>query len=59
MKTEIKKGIDEGVAEQRKQFKKQQADLKKTKSKMIQLENSLKVSAKKYEQANEEIKKLK
>lgn len=59
MKTEIKKGIDEGIAEQKKQFKKQQADLKKTKSKMTQLENSLKVSAKKYEQANEEIKKLK
>jgi hypothetical protein len=59
MKTEIKKGIDQGVAEQKKQFKKQEADLKKTKSKMIQLENSLKVSAKKYEQANEEIKKLK
>jgi hypothetical protein len=59
MKTEIKKGIDEGIAEQKKQFKKQQTDLKKTKSKMLQLENSLKVSAKKYEQANEEIKKLK
>lgn len=59
MKTEIKKGIDQGVAEQKKQFKKQEADLKKTKSKMNQLENSLKVSAKKYEQANEEIKKLK
>ena len=59
MKTEIKKGIDEGVAQQKKQFKKQEADLKKTKNKMLQLENSLKVSAKKYEQANEEIKKLK
>ncbi|MBI1768301.1 MAG: DUF2130 domain-containing protein [Bacteroidetes bacterium] len=59
MKTEIKKGIDQGVQEQKKQFKKQEADLKKTKNKMVQLENSLKVSAKKYEQANEEIKKLK
>lgn len=59
MKAEIKKGIDEGIAEQRKQFKKQQADLKKAKNKMMQLEKSLKISAKKYEQANEEIKKLK
>ena len=59
MTAEIKKGIDEGVAEQKKHFKKQEADLKKTKNKMNQLENSLKVSAKKYEQASEEIKKLK
>ena len=59
MRTEIKKGIDEGVEEQKKEFKKQQVDLKKTKNKMLQLENSLKSSAKKYEQANDEIKKLK
>lgn len=59
MKTEIKKGVEKGVEEQKKEFKKQQDDLKKTKNKMSQLENSLKVSAKKYEQANEEIKKLK
>lgn len=59
MKTEIKKGIEHGVVEQKKQFKRQEADLKKTRNKMVQLENSLKTSAKKYEQANEEIKKLK
>jgi hypothetical protein len=59
MKTEIKKGVEQGVDEQKKEFKKQQADLKKTKNKMSQLENSLKLSAKKYEQANDEIKKLK
>lgn len=59
MKAEIKQGVEQGIAEQKKQFKKQQADLKKTQSKMTQLENSLKVSAKKYEQASEEIKKLK
>lgn len=59
LKNEIKKGVDKGVEEQKKAFKKQQDDLKKTKNKMIQLENSLKVSAKKYQQANEEIKKLK
>jgi DNA repair exonuclease SbcCD ATPase subunit len=59
VKSEIKKGVDQGVAEQKKQFKKQEADLRKTKSKMNQLESSLKVSARKYEQANEEIMKLK
>lgn len=59
MKTEIKKGVERGVEEQKKEFKKQQADLKKTQNKMSQLENSLKLSAKKYEQANDEIKKLK
>ncbi|MBI4548992.1 MAG: DUF2130 domain-containing protein [Ignavibacteriae bacterium] len=59
LKSEIKKGVEQGVEEQKREFKKQQADLKKTKNKMSQLENSLKVSAKKYEQANEEIKKLK
>ncbi len=59
MKVEIKKGIEEGVEEQKKQFKKQESELRKTKNKMVQLENSLKVSAKKYDQASEEIKKLK
>lgn len=59
MKTEIKKGIEQGVEVQKKELKKQQSELRKTKNKMGQLENSLKVSAKKYEQANEEIKKLK
>lgn len=59
MKTEITKGVEKGIAEQKIEFKKQQEDLKKTKNKMSQLENSLKVSAKKYEQANDEIIKLK
>lgn len=59
LKNEIKKGVDKGIEEQKKAFKKQQDDLKKTKNKMTQLENSLKLSAKKYEQANDEIKKLK
>jgi len=59
MRTEIKKGVEQGVEEQKKEFTKQQADLKKTKNKMSQLENSLKLSARKYEQANDEIKKLK
>lgn len=59
MKVEIKKGVELGVEEQRKQIKEQVIELKKTKNKMGQLENSLKLSARKYEQANEEIKKLK
>jgi hypothetical protein len=59
MKDDIKKGIDQGVAEQKKQFKRQEADLRKTKNKMSQLENSLKLSAQKYDQASDEIKKLK
>jgi hypothetical protein len=59
MKTEIQKGIAKGVEQQKKQFKRQGAELRKTKNKMLQLENSLKLSAKKYELANEEIKKLK
>lgn len=57
--TEVKRGVEQGVEKQKREFKKQQAELTKTKNKMSQLENSLKVSARKYEQANEEIKKLK
>lgn len=59
MNIEIKKGVEKGVEEQKKQLKKHEVDLKKSKNKMAQLENSLKISAKKYEQASQEIKKLK
>ena len=59
MKTEITKGVEKGVIEQKRQFKRQEGELNKTKNKMKQLENSLNVSAKKYDQANSEIKKLK
>jgi hypothetical protein len=59
LKAEVKKGVEKGVTEQKKAFTKQQEELKKTQNKMNQLENSLKISAKKYEQANIEIKKLK
>lgn len=52
MEDKIKRGVKQGI-------KKQVYELKKTKNKMVQLENSLRVSARKYEQANEEIKKLK
>jgi hypothetical protein len=59
MKTDITKGVEKGVKEQRQQFKKQEGELRKTQNKMKQLENSLNVSAKKYDTANAEIKKLK
>ena len=59
MKAEIKRGVAKGVEQQKKDIKKQAEELKKSKSKMTQLETSLKLSAKKYEQANDEIKKLK
>lgn len=59
MATQVKAGIQKGVEEQKAEYEKQQAELKRTQSKMSQLENSLKLSAKKYEQASEEIKHLK
>lgn len=59
MKTDIEKGVTKGVLQQKREFKKQQGELLKTQHKMNQLENSLKVSAQKYEVANAEIKKLK
>lgn len=59
MKVDIEKGVAKGVVQQKKEFKKQQGDLLKTQNKMKQLENSLKVSAEKYDSATNEIKKLK
>ncbi len=59
MKVEIRKGVEKGVAEQRDQLAKQSVELRKSKNKMTQLENSLRLSARKYDQASEEIKKLK
>ena len=59
MQSEVKKQVDREVDQQRRSFKKQQSELGKTKSKMAQLEKSLKISAGKYEQASEEIKRLK
>jgi hypothetical protein len=59
LKSEVKEGVKAGVEEQRKQYKKQEAELRKTKSKMDQLEKSLQLSANKYEIASNEIKRLK
>jgi hypothetical protein len=58
MKKEIQKGIARGIEEQKKQIKKQEEELRKAKNRMQQLERSLRISARKYEQANEEIKRL-
>lgn len=55
----VKRGIQKGVKEEKKLFKKQVSEFKKTRNKMNQLENSLKISVNKSAQANEEIKKLK
>lgn len=55
----VQKGIKKGIEKQLKEFKRKESDYNKTKNKMLQLENSLKLSARKYENANEEIRKLK
>ena len=59
LKSEVKQGVKAGVEEQRKQYKKQEAELRKTKNKMDQLERSLELSASRYETASDEIKRLK
>lgn len=59
LKSEVRRGVQEGTAQERKELAKQGIELRKTKNKMSQLENSLKTSAKKYQQANEEITRLK
>lgn len=56
--SEIKNGVREGVEVQRKEFKKRETELKKTQNKMNQLEKSLRISAEKYQKANDEIKRL-
>lgn len=59
VQVEVKTGITAGIKQQAAQFRRQQADLRKTQNKMTQLEQSLKLSAEKYDQANSEIKRLK
>lgn len=56
---EVDSKVARGVAEQKKSFQKKEAELSRTKNKMLQLERSLHLSAEKYEKANEEIKRLK
>jgi len=58
MAVQIKAEIEKGVAQQKSQIKKQSVELRKSQSKLTQLEKSLKLSAGKYENANAEIKRL-
>lgn len=59
MTTEVKKGVEAGIQGQKRELAKQQVEFRKSKNKMTQLEKSLKLSAHKYEQASQEIKRLK
>jgi len=58
MEVQIKAGIEKGIAQQKSQIKKQSIELRKSQSKLAQLEKSLKLSAEKYDKANAEIKRL-
>jgi hypothetical protein len=59
MRKEVETRVAKGVAQQKKDYQKQETELRKTRNKMLQLESSLMLSADKYERANEEIKRLK
>jgi hypothetical protein len=59
IKKEVESKVAKGVAQQKRDYQKQEAELRKTKNKMLQLETSLRLSAGKYEKANEEIRRLK
>ncbi len=61
LKIEVAKGIEQQKVQLKRQeesFKKQQVEFRKSKNKMAQLQNSLKLSANKYQQANAEIRRL-
>lgn len=58
MEAQVKQGVEKGVAKQKNEIKKQGAELRKTQNKMKQLENSLNLSATRYEKANDEIRRL-
>ena len=59
MKVDVKKEVEKGIATEKQKMLKSQMEFQKTRNKMKQLENSLKISAQKYDRASEEIKKLK
>lgn len=59
LRSAVRRGVQEETAKERKELAKQGIELRKTKNKMSQLENSLRLSTKKYQQANEEIARLK
>jgi len=58
MKAQVQEGVEKGIAQQKGEIKKQAAELRKTQNKMKQLENSLNLSATKFERANDEIRRL-
>jgi hypothetical protein len=58
MDKRVREGVELGIAQQKKEIRKQGAELRKTQNKMRQLETSLSLAATRYERANEEIKKL-
>lgn len=55
----VKRGVQEQTVQERKELAKKGIELRKTKNKMTQLQNSLRLSTKKRQQANEEIERLK
>lgn len=57
--SQVRQGVKAGVEEQKRHYKKQESELRKTKNKMDQLQNSLTLSANRYEKASEEIQRLK
>ena len=59
LRSAVRRGVQEETAKERKELAKQGVELRKTQNKMSQLENSLRLSTKKYQQANEEIARLK
>jgi hypothetical protein len=59
VRREVDSKVAKGVAEQKKSFQKKEAELSKTRNKMLQLEKSLRLSTDKHETALKEIQRLK
>lgn len=59
IKAEVRRGIDQGIAEQKREYLNRLAELGKTKNKMAQLEKSLRLVVARNQGANEQIEKLK
>jgi len=59
IKAEVKRGIDQGIVEEKKEYLSRQAELSKTKNKMAQLEKSLRLAVGRNQDANEQIERLK
>lgn len=59
IESKVKKGIADGVVEEKEELKRKSIELRKSNNKMAQLHRSLELSTEKYEKANDEIKALK